>query len=98
MGAGVLLALSGPRDFLEGMRKALFGEFVAACDEALFIGVLGWEDGDYVVFGVGFVALLMLDTTQKLWILKERERTCKHLSPLSCRTASSEKTCPQGTR
>ena len=70
MGAGVLLALSGPRDFLEGMRKALFGEFVAACDEALFIGVLGWEDGDYVVFGVRFIALVMLDTTRKLWILK----------------------------
>lgn len=50
------------------MREALLGELVAACDEALFIGVLGWEDGDYVVFGVGFVALLMLDNTRGLYI------------------------------
>lgn len=66
MGAGVLLALLGPGSFLEGMRETLFGEFVAARDETLFIGVLGWEDGDYVVFSVRFVALLMLDTTRKL--------------------------------
>ena len=66
MGAGVLLALLGPGGSLEGMRETLFGEFVAARDETLFIGVLGREDGDYVVFGVGFVTLLMLDTTRKL--------------------------------
>lgn len=70
MGASVLLALLGPGGFLEGMRETLFGEFVAARDEALFISVLGWEDGDYIVFGVGFVALLMLDTSRKLWIEK----------------------------
>lgn len=70
MGAGVLLALLGPGGFLERVREALVGEFVAARDEALFIGVLGREDRDYVVFGVRFIALLMLDPTRKLWILK----------------------------
>lgn len=42
------------------MRKALLGEFLTAGDEALFIGFLGWEDVDYIVFGVGFVALRQL--------------------------------------
>jgi len=79
------------------MRKALFGEFLAARDESLFIGFLGWEDGDYVVFGVGFIALRQLATLQAR-IETGRKLTCKHLSPLSCLTASSENTCPQGTR
>lgn len=42
------------------MREALFGKFLTAGDESLFIGFLGWKDGDYVVFGVGFVALRQL--------------------------------------
>lgn len=42
------------------MCEALLGEFLAAGNEALFIGFLWWEDVDYVVFGVGFVALRQL--------------------------------------
>lgn len=39
------------------MRETLLGEFEAARDETLFICVLRREDGDDVVFGVGFIAL-----------------------------------------
>lgn len=42
------------------MRETLLGEFLASGDESLFIGFLGWEDGDYVVFGVRLVALRQL--------------------------------------
>lgn len=45
------------------MREALLGESLAAGDETLFIGFLGWEDGDYIVFGVGFVALRLSATS-----------------------------------
>ena len=57
---GVLLALLGAGGFLKRMGQALIGEFLASGDEALFVGALGRENGDYVVFGVGLVALLTL--------------------------------------
>lgn len=46
------------------MSQALVGEFLASGNKTLFVGALGWEDGDNVVFGVGLVALLTLAPAQ----------------------------------
>lgn len=53
----VLLTFLRPRGFLERMRETLLGEFESARDKTLFICILRRENGDDVVFGVGFIAL-----------------------------------------
>ena len=40
------------------MGQALFREVLSASDESLLIFFFGRKDGDDVVFGVGFVALI----------------------------------------